>query len=85
MRQLIRVRTEKKPPPHLSPFEYIEQHDLQSGTANQTTPPTDLTVLVPPHRESLVSVTDTSFPSESLHGYISPRGNKTSCLKGLIS
>lgn len=74
MRQLIRVRTggEEKKKPHLSHFEYIEQNDLQNGTANQTTPPTDLTALVPPQRESLVSVTDTSFPSESLHGYISP-------------
>lgn len=70
MRQLIRVRTEKNP--HLSHFEYIEQNDLQNGTANQTTPPTDLTVLVPPQRESLVSVRERSFPSESLHGYISP-------------
>lgn len=72
MRQLIRVRTEKKKKPHLSHFEYIEQNDLQTGTANQTTPPTAVTAGVPPQRESLVSVTDTSFPSESLHGYISP-------------
>lgn len=73
MRQLIRVRTEKKKKkPHLSHFEYIEQNDLQNGAANHTTPPTDLTALVPPQRESLVSVTETSFPSESLHGYISP-------------
>lgn len=84
MRQLIRVRTGKKKP-HLSHFEYIEHNDLQNGAANQTTPPTDLTGAVPPQRESVVGVTDTSFPSESLHGYISPRGNKTLCLKGLIS
>lgn len=83
MRQLIRVRTKKKP--HLSHFEYIEQNDLQSGAANQGAPPTDVTASVPPRRESLVSVTATSLPSESLRGYTSPRGNQTSCLKGLIS